>query len=143
MPRPPGPRAGRPRTGRVGVLGKGGRSGRWSRMGQVAALAALAALLPTAAIAGRVAAASPAPAQRPATFTDHVVLNGARLTHPTPKGPKALSQPDDITDLGGHLFVGFQNGVGPQGQPSPTGNLDTTPVQVAGTGKAVHRGDWA
>ncbi|HLI01887.1 MAG TPA: hypothetical protein VKV06_13960 [Acidimicrobiales bacterium] len=110
-------------------------------MGQVAALAALAALLPTAAIAGRVAAASPAPAQRPATFTDHVVLNGARLTHPTPKGPKALSQPDDITDLGGHLFVGFQNGVGPQGQPSPTGNLDSTIVEVTGTGHAVHQWD--
>jgi hypothetical protein len=32
-----------------------------------------------------------------------------------------LSSPDDITDLGGNLFVTWQNGVGPQGQPAGNG----------------------
>jgi hypothetical protein len=41
---------------------------------------------------------------------------------------KPLSSPDDITLLGRDIFVGFQNGVGPQGQASPSGNLDSTVV---------------
>ena len=31
-----------------------------------------------------------------------------------------LTNPDDITLLGNDIFVGFQNGVGPQGQASRT-----------------------
>ena len=55
-------------------------------------------------------------------FTNTVFVNGATITHPGPNGSEAISQPDDITYLDGHIFVGFQNGVGPQGQPSTTGN---------------------
>ena len=33
---------------------------------------------------------------------------------------EALAGPDDITELGRDLYVGFQNGVGSQGEPSTT-----------------------
>ena len=59
----------------------------------------------------------------------------------SPRAAKeALTQPDDITKLGSHLFVGFQNGVGPQGQASTTGNLDSTIVEFDLRGHEV--GQW-
>ncbi len=53
---------------------------------------------------------------------------------------EALSNPDDITRLGNDLFVGFQNGVGPQGQASTDGNLDSTVVELSLTGHVL--GQW-
>jgi len=53
---------------------------------------------------------------------------------------EALSNPDDITRLGDELFVGFQNGVGPQGQASPDGNLDSTVVELTLSGHVI--GQW-
>ena len=38
--------------------------------------------------------------------------NGAMKT-------ESLTQPDDIVTLGGNLYVGFQNGVGSQGEVTP------------------------
>ena len=52
----------------------------------------------------------------------------------------ALSDPDDISQLGADLFVGFRNGVGPQGQPSPDGNRDSTIEEMTLTGEWV--GQW-
>lgn len=52
----------------------------------------------------------------------------------------ALSDPDDTTQLGADLFVGFRNGVGPQGQPSPDGNRDSTIEEMTITGEWV--GQW-
>jgi hypothetical protein len=53
-------------------------------------------------------------------------------------GPKLkLSKPDDLTLLGGNIFVGFQNGVGAQGEPSTTGNRDSTIVEFTPTGHVV------
>jgi hypothetical protein len=75
-----------------------------------------------------------------------VVLDGASLRHTfTPVGSstpvsQALSNPDDITQLGGVIYVGFQNGVGPQGQPSTSGNVDST--IVAFTPQGAVRGQW-
>jgi hypothetical protein len=60
-------------------------------------------------------------------YTVHQILSGATLTHDfVPSGgdsqtTEPLADPDDITDLHGDVFAGFQNGVGPQGQPSPDG----------------------
>jgi hypothetical protein len=48
---------------------------------------------------------------------------GSSVNHREP-----LTQPDDITRIGGVLFTGFQNGVGPQGQASTDGNRDSTIV---------------
>lgn len=48
-----------------------------------------------------------------------------------------LTQPDDVTWMGGDLFVGFQNGVGPQGEPSATGATASTVVELTGDGAVV------
>jgi hypothetical protein len=74
------------------------------------------------------------------------ILQGASLHHTfTPEGSttpvtEPLSDPDDISQVGDDLFVGFQNGVGPQGQPSADGNLDSTVVELNLTGHPV--GQW-
>ncbi|MGH2718677.1 MAG: hypothetical protein ACRDJU_08875 [Actinomycetota bacterium] len=74
------------------------------------------------------------------------VLNGADLQHSfTPvSGPgtvtETLSAPDDITRDGSNLFTAFQNGVGPQGQPSTSGNTDSTVVEFTATGHVL--GQW-
>jgi hypothetical protein len=74
------------------------------------------------------------------------ILLGGSLHHMfTPTGStvaktEPLSNPDDITRLGDDLFVGFQNGVGPQGQASRDGNLDSTVVELSLTGHVI--GQW-
>jgi hypothetical protein len=100
-------------------------------------------LLPTALLAAGSAnaAAAPARAAATATFSTRVFASGAHLVHATPKGQEAISQPDDITSLGHYIFVGFQNGVGPQGQASPTGNVDSTIVEFNLWGHAVRQWD--
>jgi len=79
-------------------------------------------------------------------FTAIQVLLGSSLHHTfTPTGSttpmtEALSDPDDITQINGNIFVGFQNGVGPQGEPSADGNLDSTVVELTTTGTVL--GQW-
>jgi hypothetical protein len=69
------------------------------------------------------------------------VFDGSQLQHTTPGGSEPLTKPDDITFLDGHVFVAFQNGVGPQGEPSPTGNLDSTVVELDPAGHPVNQWD--
>jgi hypothetical protein len=64
--------------------------------------------------------------------------SGATLKHMVSGRTEALADPDDITDLNGSIYVAFQNGVGPQGQASTTGNLDSTVVELNAAGAAVH-----
>jgi hypothetical protein len=104
---------------------------------------ALAATVGLAA-AGVVAGATALPAQgrsavrvQRSMFMAHAFASGAHIMHATPKGREAISQPDEITSLAGDIYVGFQNGVGPQGQSSPTGNRDSTVVEFSGSGVAV------
>jgi hypothetical protein len=54
---------------------------------------------------------------------------------------ESLSQPDDIVALGGNIYVGFQNGVGSQGEVSPSGNLDSTLVEFTPAGSVVKQWD--
>ncbi len=54
---------------------------------------------------------------------------------------ESLTQPDDIVPLGGHLYVGFQNGVGSQGEASASGNLDSTLVEFTPAGSVVKQWD--
>lgn len=82
-----------------------------------------------------------APAPRSPSLTNHVFFDGATLSHAIPGGSEPLSQPDDITFGDGHIFVAFQNAVGPQGQPSPSGNLDSTIVELTLAGQAVNQWD--
>jgi hypothetical protein len=72
---------------------------------------------------------------------------GDTLTHSfQPNGTGAattghLTQPDDIVALGGNLYVGFQNGVGSQGEVAPSGNLDSTLVEFTPSGSVVKQWD--
>jgi hypothetical protein len=74
------------------------------------------------------------------------ILSGASLQHTyTVSGTEStatapLSDPDDITQLDGVIFTGFQNGVGPQGEPSTDGNTDSTIVALSRSGHAL--GQW-
>jgi len=52
-----------------------------------------------------------------------------------------LTQPDDIVALGGNLYVGFQNGVGSQGEASTSGNVDSTLVEFTPAGSVVKQWD--
>ena len=54
---------------------------------------------------------------------------------------RPLTLPDDITAMGGDLFTAFQNGVGPQGQPSTDGNTDSTVVEFTPGGHVVQQWD--
>ena len=82
-------------------------------------------------------------------LTARTVLAGGSLTHTFAAAGSSvvrsepLTDPDDITRLGRDIFVGFQNGVGPQGQASSTGNLDSTVVEVTPHGRPVAQWDVA
>jgi hypothetical protein len=101
------------------------------------ALAAPASAQP--ATAASVAAAKPLQVTR--------IAYGDKLHHsflPNGKGTahtEALTSPDDITQLGKDVFVTFQNGVGPQGQASKDGNLDSTIVEFTLSGHEVAQWD--
>ena len=75
------------------------------------------------------------------TFTNRIFASGNGIKHSIPGGTEAISNPDDITQLGDHVFVGFQNGVGPQGQPSASGNTDSTIVEFSLWGREVNQWD--
>jgi hypothetical protein len=87
-----------------------------------------------------------AQASRP-TYDVHHILSGQSLHHwYTRAGSRKayrepLTQPDDITILGGDLFTTFQNGVGPQGQASPDGNRDSTIVEYTMNGTVLRQWD--
>jgi hypothetical protein len=110
---------------------------------------ALAATVGLAAAGGVVGAAvlpaqgqgRAAPRVPRSVFTARAFASGSRIMHATPKGREAISQPDDITFLAGAIYVGFQNGVGPQGQASPTGNHDSTVVEFSAAGRTVRTWD--
>lgn len=109
-------------------------------------VAAGAASLGTALVPAALAAASPVSGPGgSAGLTARVVLAGSSLSHTftvdgTTKS-EHLSSPDDITLLGNDVFIGFQNGVGPQGQASTSGNLDSTVVEMTLFGKEVAQWD--
>ena len=104
-----------------------------------------------AVLAGMTAFALPAGAQtqRAAapTYSVRTILSGKSLHHWYTKAgsskrySEALSSPDDITMLDGHLFTGFQNGIGPQGQAAPDGNRDSTIVEFTLSGAFVRQWD--
>jgi hypothetical protein len=76
-------------------------------------------------------------------FTNTVFASGAGIEHRNSStgAMEAIAQPDDITHLGRDIFVGFQNGVGPQGQASTSGNADSTIVEFNRFGEEVAQWD--
>jgi hypothetical protein len=75
------------------------------------------------------------------------ILSGKTLSHSfvpagfTQSRSEPLTQPDDIAVLGRELFVGFQNGVGAQGEPSTDGNRDSTIVEFTTSGHIIRQWD--
>jgi len=117
-------------------------------------LVASAALVPLAV--GLVAAGAPASAapgdaggHDHGHLTAQTILSGSSLTHTftvagsTSQSSEPLGHPDDITRLGDDIFVGFQNGVGAQGEPNSNGNLDSTVVEITLSGQPVAQWDIA
>jgi hypothetical protein len=115
-----------------------------------------AALVTVGALATAGALALPASAQpaRPAAagaaahkLTVRQILFGEKLRHKFRVDGRGalrsepLTSPDDITEIGHHLFVTFQNGVGPQGTPSTDGNTDSTLVEFTLGGRWVNQWD--
>jgi hypothetical protein len=52
-----------------------------------------------------------------------------------------LTGPDDIAQLGGNVFVAFQNGVGTMGEPAKSGRTTSTVVEYSRQGKEVAHWD--
>ena len=81
------------------------------------------------------------------TYDVRHILSGQSLHHWYTKAGSSkwywerLTKPDDITTLGGELFVTFQNGVGPQGQASTDGNRDSTIVEFTPWGSVIRQWD--
>jgi hypothetical protein len=104
------------------------------------------AALAVAVLPGATPAGSDQPSRQPA-LTAFTILSGESLSHTytvsggTTTASEPLTKPDDITQLGGFIFVGFQNGVGPQGEPSADGNTDSTIVAMSRFGKALAQWD--
>lgn len=114
----------------------------FGRMAKALPVAVLAATGVIAAGASALASTSSSGAAAlGAGFNSRLFASAASIVHTTPKGKVAISQPDDIASLRGHIFVGFQNGVGAQGEPSTTGNTDSTVVEFSLRGHAVHQWD--
>ena len=108
------------------------------------AAAGLASLTTALALSVPVASADPAYGHG---LTAKTILSGMSLHHAyTEAGTSTVSSepltdPDDITRFGPDIFVGFQNGVGPQGQPSTSMNLDSTVVEMTTHGQPVAQWD--
>jgi hypothetical protein len=98
----------------------------------VTALLAVTALTAGAADAGAASVTQTgiAGVQLPVGFHASVFASGGKIY-----------DPDDITELDGHVFVGYQNGVGTMGEPSPTGNAKSTIVEYTLEGKVL--GAWS
>jgi hypothetical protein len=126
------------------VIGRCARAGRAAKTITVAGAVA-ATLLAT------VGAASPASARTSwpgkSGYDVRQILSGESLGHWYTRAGSGhghwerLSKPDDITIVGGDLFTAFQNGVGPQGEPSTDGNRDSTVVEFTQGGKVIHQWD--
>ena len=108
------------------------------------ALAAWALAVPGSAQAATVRPAGAAPGP---SLTVTQIAHGAKLHHKFQPGGKgawrteSLTSPDDIAELGGNIFVSFQNGVGPQGEASPDGDLNSTIVEFTLSGREVAQWD--
>lgn len=90
-----------------------------------AALTTAAAVPASFATAAGATQSAPGSHKGQASYQLSTIFSGTTL---------GISQPDDVTTMGHHVFVTFQNGVGPQGQPSPSGNRDSTIVELTPQG---------
>ena len=98
---------------------------------------------------GSGSSSSPSASASSKTLNVKQIAFGTTLKHsflPNGKGTaktEHLTQPDDLVSLGGNIYVGFQNGVGSQGEVAPSGNLDSTLVEFTPSGSIVKQWDLA
>lgn len=102
----------------------------------VSALVASAMALVAPAMALAVTHIPSAGARPPASWQVRVLAQNQVVT--VNGTPFSVSKPDDLTQLGGHLFVSYQNGVGPQGEPTPSG-VDFSTVAEYSLGGSLTR----
>ena len=96
----------------------------------------------TVGLLPRVAGADAPSSPSTSGWTVSTLLSGSSLHHQLPSGSsETLSGPDDLTSMGGDLFVVFQNGVGPAGSPSPSGNTSSTVVEFNAGGSVLSQWD--
>ncbi|MGO9782502.1 MAG: hypothetical protein ACLPKE_24405 [Streptosporangiaceae bacterium] len=113
----------------------------------IKAVVAAALAVPVGILSAGAASAAPAHGGSAPSFTVTRIASGQSLTHWfMPAGSSKwqhehLTSPDDITVLQDRLYVTFQNGVGPQGQASTDGNLDSTIVEFTLSGREVRQWD--
>jgi hypothetical protein len=114
----------------------------WGRRyrGRLAGVA-LVAVVSSLSFPGALAGANPVPAHvAPATGLVRQASSGLSLApqfaaHTLTLGNKG---PDDISGfLGGNYFVGYQNGIGPKGEPSPSGATNSTVIEYRQDGTVV------
>jgi len=86
-----------------------------------------------AAAVGLPAALSVAPVAAAATPQAHAKLSVRVFAN----GGATMTQPDDITWLDGAVYVVWQNGIGPSGQPSPTGATASDVIGYNASGDRV------
>ncbi|WP_329056234.1 hypothetical protein OG738_21790 [Amycolatopsis sp. NBC_01488] len=98
--------------------------------GPVVAVAATLASLGFAVPAAATPATGASSVTVPAGFTAAIFASSTTLT-----------KPDDIARLGENLFVAFQNGVGSQGEPAPSGRTTSTVVEYNRQGREVAHWD--
>jgi hypothetical protein len=73
-------------------------------------------------------------------LTSTMFVNAVGLTHRAGTATRPVIGPDDMAYLGGHIFVGFQNGVGSMGEASPLGK-DSTIVEFDLQGHKIAQWD--
>jgi len=112
---------------------------RSARTAKIAALTAIAVVSLTAC-GGKTTATAPQ-AHHATVFTSSVFVNAVGLTHQTARGAQPVINPDDMAYLDGHVFVGFQNGVGPMGEPSALANKDSTIIEFDRQGHKIAQWD--
>ncbi len=99
-------------------------------------------------VAASAAVAAPAAQAAPAAHAAPVFVSAAVPTAPpgftvttfagAAGGTAGIKGPDDVAQLAGHVFVGWQNGVGPKGEPSSTtGQTAGTVVEYDRSGRTV------
>jgi hypothetical protein len=111
------------------------------RSTRVAKIAAVSAVVVVGLTACGSKGSTTTPTHRATVFTSSVFVNAVGLTHQTPRGAQPLVGPDDMAFLGGHVFVGFQNGVGSMGEGATLGNKDSTIVEFDLQGRKIAQWD--
>jgi hypothetical protein len=108
-----------------------------------AAIVSAGVLVATGALALPAGAATAHPVHH--TLAVRQIAFGKKLKHTYKSGGvlhrEVLTGPDDLGELWNRIFVGFQNGVGSQGEPSADGNTDSTIVEFTLSGAKVHQWD--